>query len=372
MICFISYKDNHLLCGTYLERISVTPFSLCYSIKTWLDLHSDHVAVVYCQNGRSRSGILIACFLKFISAFETTSHAFDFFCSSRAQVEMKASLAPSYRILFENMDKVVDQNLFTTSLNKPIHLKTLAISGLPVDEIPCIEIWDLTGQVYISHQNFKVKNTAENSWSSEYGDGIFRIGADVLGDFSIMVRFGGAHAIKRDKTTIIFKYHNHTCVLLPEVMELRKQNVDVNPEYDDSLDVELFSAHLMFEASSQSKVDFIQKEGSSLMQTQAKPKTWNQNTFEAGLDEISKLHSDVPDAEKHAELLRMGYPQSYATVALQLSSNNLDHAASLVDLMRARAGEFSSPSNMNIISQAAARSAIWSPAEGMNTWNVVG
>ena len=27
-------------------------FNLCYSIKSWLDLHSDHVAVIHCQNGR--------------------------------------------------------------------------------------------------------------------------------------------------------------------------------------------------------------------------------------------------------------------------------------------------------------------------------
>lgn len=58
-------------------------FSQCYSIKSWLDLRSDHVAIVHCSNGRSRSGILIACLLKYIGAFDHASQAFDFFCSAR-------------------------------------------------------------------------------------------------------------------------------------------------------------------------------------------------------------------------------------------------------------------------------------------------
>ena len=48
------------------------------------------------------------------------------------------------------------------------------------------------------------------AWSTEYGDGFFRVSADLVGDFSIMCRFGGGHALTRDKTTLIFKYQNST------------------------------------------------------------------------------------------------------------------------------------------------------------------
>ena len=58
-------------------------FAQCDSIKSWLDLGSDHVAVVHCSNGKSRTGILIACLLKLIGAFELASNAFDFFCGAR-------------------------------------------------------------------------------------------------------------------------------------------------------------------------------------------------------------------------------------------------------------------------------------------------
>lgn len=42
----------------------------------------------------------------------------------------------------------------------------------------------------------------------------------------------------------------HTAFLPCEVVELKRQNVDINPEYSDSLDSELFTVHLMFEKPS--------------------------------------------------------------------------------------------------------------------------
>jgi hypothetical protein len=44
--------------------------------------------------------------------------------------------------------------------------------------------------------------------------------------------------------------HTHTAFLPCEVVELKRQNVDINPEYSDSLDSELFTVHLMFEKPS--------------------------------------------------------------------------------------------------------------------------
>ena len=55
----------------------------CYAIKSWLDLRDSHVAIVHCTDGKRRTGILIACFLRYIGAFEHTSDAFDFFCTTR-------------------------------------------------------------------------------------------------------------------------------------------------------------------------------------------------------------------------------------------------------------------------------------------------
>jgi protein tyrosine phosphatase len=70
--------------GQFTQAPSISSiFLLCYSIKSWLDLRDDHVAVVHCANGRSRTGVLIACLLKYIGAFENATDAFEFFCNAR-------------------------------------------------------------------------------------------------------------------------------------------------------------------------------------------------------------------------------------------------------------------------------------------------
>jgi hypothetical protein len=66
----------------------------------------------------------------------------------------------------------------------------------------------MNGIVFNSHTGWKSTNKC--TWSSEYGDGFFRVSHDILGDFSVMCRFGGHHAMTRDKTTLIFKYQNST------------------------------------------------------------------------------------------------------------------------------------------------------------------
>lgn len=54
-------------------------------------------------------------------------------------------MAPTYRTLFCNVDRTVDNDGYENAL--PLHLKTIALAGLPVEEIPCVEIWDLSGKV---------------------------------------------------------------------------------------------------------------------------------------------------------------------------------------------------------------------------------
>ena len=94
---FSAVLHNKLKCQV-LENPWVTPghftqapslecvFAQCYAIKSWLDLRQDHISILHCSNGRSRTGILMACFLKYIGAFEHASDAFDFFCGARSEL----------------------------------------------------------------------------------------------------------------------------------------------------------------------------------------------------------------------------------------------------------------------------------------------
>ena len=117
---------------------------------------------------------------------------------------MKSSQSMSSKILFENIDKTVDYGGYPNRF--PVHLKNMAVSGLPADEVPIIEIRDIHGQVYNSnHADSEVP-----TWSIEFGDGSFQVSNDILGDFVISCRFGGKHAAIKDSSTVIFTYQNNT------------------------------------------------------------------------------------------------------------------------------------------------------------------
>lgn len=225
----------------------------------------------------------------------------------------------------------------------PMYLKTLTVGGLPVEEIPCVEVWDLSGIVFASHVG--LKPTSMCNWNAEYGDGLFKISQNIIGDFSIICRFGGHLASTKDKSTLIFKYQNSTAFLPNEVVVLKHFNCDINPQYLDSLDTELFTVHLMFGTNPDD--DQSRKDNKKKNQTMAKEgaitptnkdleklslpvyHTPGVDAFEAGLDEISKHHPVMPEPVKCSVLLDRGCEDKYSTVAMQLANNNIEYAVSL-------------------------------------------
>ena len=122
------------------------------------------------------------------------------------------------------------------------------------------------------------------SWSADYGDGFYRVGVDIQGDFSVMCRFGGPHTLTRDKTTLIFKYQHNTGFLPPTVIELSKQNVDLNPEYDEGIEGEVFRVRLMF-SEGNPLAERKTQESSSLA---TRGLLHGGDAFEVGLDEVRK------------------------------------------------------------------------------------
>ena len=76
--------DASWVCPGQSETPSIESIlAQCRSIKSWLDIRHDNIAFVHCSNGRTRSGVLVACLLKYIGAFDRACDAFDFFCRTR-------------------------------------------------------------------------------------------------------------------------------------------------------------------------------------------------------------------------------------------------------------------------------------------------
>lgn len=90
---------------------------------------------------------------------------------NRLIVEQTRSLTPSYRNLFVNVDRMVDVDGYEQASAK--FLKTITVAGLPVDDIPCVEVWDSSGVVFSSHSGMRV--SPQCTWNDEYSDGFYKV-----------------------------------------------------------------------------------------------------------------------------------------------------------------------------------------------------
>ena len=99
-------------------------------------------------------------------------------------------------------------------------------------------------------------------WNNDDGDGFFRVARHLRGDFSIVCRFGGHLADKKDKSTLIFKYQNNASFLRCShpfafiatgksssaiTIDLGNEDIDINPRYADSIDLDRLKISLVLD-----------------------------------------------------------------------------------------------------------------------------
>ena len=369
--------------------------SLCNTIRSWYSLNESHVSIFLCPNGLPNTGILIAALLRSLGAFSKSIDAYDYYCIVRARSKRvgdpragvmdavrvstnhdhdsnlpsdgKSSgsnvLAPSYQLLFRNIDAFFHSHL-SPSLGAATHsflanerysfLKVITVSGLPVEEMPCVEVFDLTGVVFHSHS--EENNRLMCRWSNDDGDGFFRVAKHLHGDFSVVCRFGGRLADKKDKSTLIFKYQNNASFLQcshPTAfvrrgksssaisMDLGNDDIDINPRYVDSIDLDRLRVSLVIDdvrlqSPDDNRLKYSDAFTSQYMNMPGK------DSLEQGLSTLSSSLSVIPSAPKIIDLKDIGkiidadsrtYEQ-YAFLCLQLSDNNIDSAVDYIDKIR--------------------------------------
>jgi hypothetical protein len=62
-----------------------TLFNVVRSISAWLQLNHANVIVIQCKNGKSRSGLAIACFLRYCGLFDSAYESFEYFVAKRSK-----------------------------------------------------------------------------------------------------------------------------------------------------------------------------------------------------------------------------------------------------------------------------------------------
>lgn len=289
---------------------------ICYALHAFLHLDPNNVVLTYCDNGKTRTAIVAACYLRFSNMVEKTEDGFRFFLSTlrkqrkllleREKERRKAmgplwaaamdammegyyddedcdwettnggipvreekkksdaiveniiqQIPPSLKLFFEQFDRVLQLGGFLN--RKPLLLRAIMLQGVPVEDQPCIDIWDSSQQhVYSSHPLVSTSTPRNNKkqisqWVDE--EGFYRINAVLDGEFLVLCRFGGnpAQLSKErnihDPSRILFRYTNTTGFMSGGCpYELPSKKVDLMRLYADHLDDEEFLLTLLFEA----------------------------------------------------------------------------------------------------------------------------
>lgn len=352
--------------------------SICYALKSWFDIGSgdyaksiqqlEHLALIHCQDGRTRTGILTACLMKYNGTYASTKDAFCCFCKAK-KISIPV-LPASYRIFFENFDSLVDGRMTPRSaplLKLDLILADITISGCPVDELPSIEIWDaVAGRVFHSHEEgvftWGVNLAAPCIYSNQSGRSYYSSNCQLSSDFVIICRFGEVPSYSKQKAAVIFRYQNHALFLDPKKVHeggegklsllLSLDDIDIFPQYKSNFD-ESFSVKLTFKHASSGEHKSLDSEDVHSALKSSKKNRANlqyfaankKSSFDSGLGLLATYHVVSPDFLLINELLTNpkygcdedGMEGRYLKTALQLSNNDIDAAASLLKLIAARA-----------------------------------
>ena len=307
---------------------------ICYAMHAFLSLDTRNVICVYCANGRTRTAIVLACYLKFSRVVRTALDGFRLFLSKRCpHLDPSATvnnIPPSLTTFFRNFDDCLELGMVLNP--KPLLLRAITVQGVPVDDKPCIDIWDSQQRhVYSSHTD----DPTLSQWADE--EGFYRVGQVLEGDFVVLCRFGGPYVDEtNDASKVLFRYANTTGFLASGPYELPKSRVDMMRRYAQSFDDEDFSLTLVMESywdctDEDHKQELERNCDSKIMP----PILEGRDAMEKGWHLVTERHAARPTEQDVDALMRafcelQECPRHMCTLALQLTNFDLDAARDML------------------------------------------
>lgn len=307
-------------------------FRICYAIFAWLSLDPANVAIVSCQTGKTRSGVVVACYLLFARLADDPLEAFVEFYRKRWDMKaltpqaLRNKTPPSIQRFLTSFHELVEQQ--KPPNDKPLLLKAIMFRQLPVEVQPCVQIWDDYRMIFCTDnvQGSGGNDTPVLEWNED--DGFFAIlwetGIELDGGFSILCSFGEDYENADDvdaSSRVLFRYADSTWFMTPGMVTLKKSQLDLMKQYEHGFDDELFSMDLV-----------VHDNSAKQRRASVRIDYTGNNAVRQGLIEITKHHMVLPDPAMHSNFIRMGFCETPTTFALQRSQNTPNIALDILHM----------------------------------------
>lgn len=295
-------------------------FRICYAIFAWLSLDASNIVLINCQTGKTRSSIVVACYLLYARLANDPTDAFVEFYRKRWGMAsltpdaLRLKTPPSIQRFLAEFHDIVDNQRIPN--DRPLRLKGVIIRAVPVEVQPCVQIWDDYRIIYCTADPNEVgSDTPVVDWNGE--DGCLAVlwenGLDLDGGFSILCSFGEEGEDESSNldasSKVLFRYADSTWFLTPGLITLPKGKLDMMKQYESAFNEEEFSMDLVFVESKQVPRKHV-------------PIDFTGNAaVKQGIVEITKHHLVLPDPGMHSNFIKMGFSDAATTFALQRSQN---------------------------------------------------
>ncbi|EQC41966.1 hypothetical protein SDRG_00815 [Saprolegnia diclina VS20] len=292
-------------------------FRICYAIFAWLALDPENVAVIYCHNGKTRSGVVVACYFLFSRLVDDPMTALAQFYQKRLGIEtltpdyVRRSMPVSIQRFVTNFGGIMEHQAIPNP--DPLLLKAIMFRALPVELQPLIQIWDDWHLIFSNAKDAVSDHMPPVvDWNPE--DGFLAIlwdgGIPLDGGFSILCSFGDDGDAEMDATSrVLFRYMDSTWFLSPGLVTLKKANLDMMKQYEHGFEDENFSVDMVFHNSNVPPRLIV-------------PVDYTGNyAVKQGIVEIAAKHAIAPDPSMYLNFVKTGFDATASTYALQRAQN---------------------------------------------------
>ncbi len=309
-------------------------FHVCHGILGWLQMNSENVVVIQCSDGITRSGLIVACLLRFCGAFGSTFEALDYFCARR-QVSTSADPRqnPSIRRLLRYFnDTCVLSGRVPQPL--PLSLHQIIINSVPNfdGEGSCaagLEIFSQNVLIFTKEAFLQDSNHIAFKFDDDDGERV------LVGD--LQLHLFHTQERTRQRSTIAY-FSLNTAFTQPGIVRFCASEMEI-PFWEASAPVTRFTdasrpASKRFADSF--SVDLILLENESHLNTVCSYESTVQINPAKNLIRLSQFHPGRPDRSLLGSLCLQGWSRELAKVALQVCGNDIHGAHEMLTSMQGK------------------------------------